>query len=151
MKDNIALGAIAGAIGGAVGLIYSYTMFLLGISPISSLNLAATMVVMDIVNLTLGGVIWSIITHLVVAAAFGVIVAYILLWSGKDFWLLKGTVAGALFCLTTHSYLIPLMRTDAQVHNLIFNPSSFGTMITTHSLIGLITAFLIVWYSRLTS
>ena len=144
MKDNIALGSVAGAIGGAVGIIYSYTLFRLGVSPLSSIQLAASLVTIDILNLTIGGIIWSIITHLIVASLFGKILLHIIKYSGKDCWMLKGIGVGAIFCLITHSYLIPLMRTERQIRNLIFNPASFGTMITTHSIIGLTTAFIIV-------
>ncbi len=145
MKDNITIGTIAGIIGGAVGLIFSYSMFLLGVSPMASLHLAASLVVTDIINLTTGGIIWSIITHLTVAATFSVLLTYIILYTGKENWALKGIGFGALFCLIAHSYFIPLMRTD--IRALIFNAPSFGTMITTHSLIGLIASFIIVKYT----
>lgn len=140
----IVLGAMAGAAGGAIGLAFSYSMYLLGISPIASLHLAATLVVTDIINLTTGGVIWSIVTHLTVSSVFGILMTYVLLYTGREYWVFKGIGTGAVFCLLAHSYLIPLMRTDAQVRNLIFNAPSFGTMITTHSLIGLVTACIIV-------
>ncbi len=144
MKDTIAIGTIAGLIGGTIGLVFSYSMFLAGISPIASLHLAASLVVMDILNLTIGGIIWSIVTHLSVAAAFSIILAHILLRTGKDYWILKGMGFGAIFCLIAHSYFIPLMRTD--IRELIFNAPSFGTMITTHALIGLISSYIITRY-----
>ena len=146
MKDDIVLGSIAGAIGGFIGLIFSYSMFLLGISPMSSINLAATLVVMDIVNLTPAGVIFSIVVHLTIASLFGTLLTYILRYSGKEYWAFKGVMFGALTCIILHSYLIPLMRTDEQVRSLIFNPPSWGTMVTTHSIIGLVAAFIIVKY-----
>ncbi len=147
MKDPIVLGSVAGSIGGAIGLIFSHSLFLLGIPPISSVHLAATMVVMDITNLTTGGVIWSLVTHFVVASTYGVLITYFLLKTGKDYWLLKGMLTGAFFCLIAHSYLIPLMRTEPQVHSLIFNAPSFGTMITAHSIIGVVAVFIVVRYS----
>lgn len=146
MKDNIAFGSMAGAIGGVIGLIYSYTLFRLGISPMASIHLAASLVVTDVLNLTIGGIIWAIVTHLTIAATFGVLFNYFLIFSGKDYWPLKAMGGGALLCLISHSYLIPLMRTDAQVRSLIFNAPSFGTMISTHALISLITCFIIVKY-----
>lgn len=144
MKDAITMGTIAGFIGGIVGLVFSYSMFFLGISPISSVHLAASLVVTDILNLSMGGFLWSIITHLTVSAAFGIILAYIIRYSGRENWWLKGAGTGAIICLIAHSYLIPLMRTD--LRGLIFNAPSFGTMITTHSLIGLMASFIIVKY-----
>jgi hypothetical protein len=135
-------------IGGAVGLLFSLTMFLLNISPISSINLAATMVTIDIVNLTVGGVIWSIVTHFFIAGFYGILMLYVLKYFGNDFWVVKGIITGAILCLISHSYLIPLMRTEQQVHSLIFNPPSFGTMITSHAIISLVTAFTIVRYTR---
>lgn len=146
LKDYIVFGSMAGAIGGAVGLIFSYIMFLLGFTPLSSIHLAATLVTIDVLNLTTGGIIFSLVTHFAVASQFGILLLYILKSSGKDFWIFKGISIGAIFCLVAHSYLIPLMRTDPLVRGLIFNAPSFGTMITTHSLIGLITAFIIVKY-----
>ena len=146
MKDNIVFGSIAGAIGGAVGLIYSYILFRLGISPMASLHLAASLVVTDVLHLTIGGIIWAIVTHLIIAATFGVLFNYLLIFSGKDYWAFKAVGVGALLCLIAHSYLIPLMRTDQQLRSLIFNAPSFGTMISTHALISLITCFIIVKY-----
>lgn len=57
MQDKTIFGSITGIAGGFAGLLFSYTMFLLGISPISSINVAASLVVIDVVNLTLGGII----------------------------------------------------------------------------------------------
>ncbi len=85
MKDNIAVGSLAGLIGGTIGIIYSYIMFLLGITPMSSVHIAATLVVIDVINLTTLGFINSIFTHLLVAATFGVLLTYILLLTGKDY------------------------------------------------------------------
>ncbi len=146
MKDNIIVGAVSGVIGGAVGLTYSYIMFLMGITPMSSLHIAATLVVIDVINLTTLGFVNAIFTHLLVAAVFGVLLTYTLLYTGKDFWVLKGLGFGALFCLIAHSYLIPLMRTDEQVRTLIFNEPSWSTALSTHMLIGLISVTLIVKY-----
>lgn len=146
MKDTIFAGTVAGVIAGAAGLMFSYTLFLLGITPISSVHLAATLIVMDVINLSPGAVIFAVVTHLVVSSFFSIILTYVLLFTGKNFWLLKGGGFGALFCLVAHSFLIPLMRTDAQVRSLIFNTPSFGVMITTHTLIGLVAAFIIVKY-----
>lgn len=149
MKDNIAVGAMSGAIGGAIGITFSYSMFLLGITPLSSVHLAATLVVIDIINLTTLGFINAVFTHLLVASVFGVLLTYILLMTGKDFWILKGIVFGALFCLMTHAYFIPLMRTDEQVRTLIFNAPSWSIALLTHMLIGLTTATAIVKYHYL--
>jgi hypothetical protein len=146
LKDNVAVGAIAGLIGGIIGLAYSYIMFLLGITPMSSVNLAATLVVIDVLNLSALAFINAIFTHLLVASTFGVLLTYILLYTGKDFWLLKGFGFGALFCLVAHSYLIPLMRTDEQVRTLIFNPISWTIALSTHIMIGLISVTIIVKY-----
>jgi hypothetical protein len=149
LKDNIAVGSMAGVIGGTVGIMFSYTVFLLGLSPLSSIHLAATLVVIDIQNLTALGYIDAIFTHLLVASVFGVLLTYILLCTGKSFWLLKGIGFGALFCLMTHAYLIPLMRTDEQVRTLIFNSPSWTTMGLTHMLIGFVTVKIIVKYHYL--
>ena len=42
-------------------------MFILGISPISSINVAASFVVIDVINLTIGGIILSKVTHMPIA------------------------------------------------------------------------------------
>jgi hypothetical protein len=81
-------------------------MFLLGVTPMSSVHLAATLVVIDVINLTFLGFINAIFTHLLVAAVFGILLTSILLKTGKDYWPLKGVGWGAIFCLITHSYLI---------------------------------------------
>lgn len=144
MKDKVVIGSMAGAIGGAVGVIFSYTMFRLGISPMSSINLAASLVVKDVVNLTVGGIFWALIVHFLVASLYGVILMYFLIFSGKEYWAIKGAGFGAVLCLISHSYLIPLMRTDEQVRNLIFNAPSFGTILISHVLISSVTAYILV-------
>lgn len=149
MRDNIVFGSMAGAIGGVIGLILSYSLFLLGISPMASVHLAATLVTVDVIHLATGEVIWSIITHLVVASVFGILLTYVLLYSGREYWWFKGIGTGFVFCLVTHSYLIPLLRTDAQVRSLILNAPSFGAIGITHALIGLVSAFIIVKYRHL--
>lgn len=146
MKDNIAVGTLAGAIGGTIGMTFSYIMFLLGVTPLSSVHLAATLVATDVINLTTLGFINAVFTHILVAAVFGIILTYILLYTGKDFWILKGIGFGAFFCLITHAYLIPLMRTDEQVRTLIFNAPSWSIALSTHMLIGLITVTIIAKY-----
>ncbi len=144
MNDNVIVGAFAGIVGGIIGIIYSHFMFLLGFSPISSVHIAASLVIIDILNPTTLGYANAIITHLVVAAAFGVLLTYILVYTGKDFWPIKGLGFGAFFCLLAHSYLIPLMRTDEQTRALIFNAPSWTLTISTHMLIGIIAAAIIV-------
>lgn len=146
MKDKIAVGSISGVIGGTIGLTLSYSMYRLGISPISSINVAASLVVLDILNLTPTGVIFSIITHLAVASLFGVLLLFILKFFGKEYWAMKGIMFGALFCLLMHSYFIPLMRTDLQVRSLFFNTPSWGTILATHTLIGLVDSTILVKY-----
>jgi hypothetical protein len=148
MKDKIIAGSVAGAVGGVFGLIFSYSLFLLGISPVSSINIAGSFVALDILNLTTGGIIWAIIVHFVVATIYGVMLIYFLLITGKDYWLVKGVLTGAAFCLIAHAYLLPLMRTDATVHSLIFNPPSFGTMTLAHTIIGMVSAYVIIRYAK---
>jgi hypothetical protein len=84
----------------------------------------------------------------VVASVFGILLTYVLLYSGREYWWFKGIGTGFVFCLVAHSYLIPLMRTDTQVRSLILNAPSFGAIGTTHALIGLVSAFIIVKYHR---
>ncbi len=146
MKDRIAFGSLAGSIGGAVGLVFSYVLFLLGITPMASVHLAATLVTQDVLNLTTGGFICAVITHFAVASLFGVLLLHFLIFFGKDFWVLKAISLGVIFCLIAHSYLIPLLRTDPLVRGLIFNPPSFGTILATHALISLVGGLIMVRY-----
>jgi hypothetical protein len=149
MKDHITVGAMAGLIAGAIGMTYSHTMFLLGFTPMSALHLAASLVTTDVINLTTLEVVNAVFTHLLVAANFAVLLTYLLVTTGKDFWVIKGIGFGATFCLISHSYLIPLMRTDEQVRTLIFNGPSWTVTLTNHILIGLISAIIIVKYHYL--
>ena len=89
LKDKIAIGTVAGFISGTVGLVFSYGFFHIDISSVSSLHLAASLVVMDILNLSLGGIIWSVVTHLAVSAAFSVLLTYMLFLTGKEYWALR--------------------------------------------------------------
>jgi hypothetical protein len=145
MRDTFGMGVIAGLIGGLVGIVFSHTLFLLGVTSIASLHLAAALVVNDIFNLTAGGVFWSVVAHFSIAASFGVLMALVIRYSGRDYWVLKAVILGALVCMILHSYLMPILRPDID-----FRPTAaeFGTMVVTHSLISLVATYIIVKYYR---
>ncbi len=146
MRDIFIGGSVAGLIGGIIGIAFSHSLFLLGLTPISSLHLAAALVLPEMFVLTTGGVFISLVTHLIVASVFGVALILILYYTGKDYYIFKGIASGAFACLVLHSYLLPLVRPDLEIRH---STSAAITMITTHSIIGLVAAFIIAKYSKI--
>ncbi len=106
MRDKFIGGFVAGVIGGIIGIVFSHSLFLLGLSPISSLHLATALVVPEMFALTTGGVFISFLTHLIVAGVFGVVLLLILYYTGKDYYILKGIASGAFACLVLHQSLL---------------------------------------------
>jgi uncharacterized membrane protein YagU involved in acid resistance len=146
MDDLIFGGSIAGLIGGTVGIIFSHSMFIAGVTPTSSLHLAAALVLHDVMNLGTADIIISLLTHLATAAAFGVALALILRYTGKDHYLFKGAGFGVVICLIMHAYLIPILRRDLPITTVA---SESFVMITTHAIIGIIAAIILVRYTKL--
>lgn len=147
MKNiNFTLGAISGLIAGTVGVIFSHTVYLLGITPFSSIHLAAAILIRDNFKLSLGGFILALINHLVISATFGVAMVIILYYTGEKHYIIKGLGFGYLTCLFLSAFLIPIIRTDI---DLIPSAVSSAGKLFTHSLIGLISAFIIVKYRKL--
>jgi hypothetical protein len=148
MQDLIITGIAAGLAGGTVGVIFSHSLYLAGVTSLSSIHLAAALVLMEINNLTAAGLILSLATHLLVASAYGVALTLLLHYTGKDHYIIKGLSSGAVSCLVLHSYLLPMVRSDL---NLIPNAAAGLTMLITHSFIGLVAAIVIVKYAKLHS
>lgn len=146
MKDTVFAGGIAGLAGGTVGIIFSHTMFILGFTPISSLHLAAALVLKDIMNLGTADIIIALAAHLLTAWAFGVILLIIFRYTGRDHYVFKGIGFGMVTCLILHSYLLPLLRRDLALTNVA--PESI-VMLMTHGIIGLVAAIVLVNYSKL--
>jgi hypothetical protein len=69
------------------------------------------LVVIDIINLTPGGFISAILAHLSVAGFFGVLMTYLLLYTGKDFWVRTG----AFYWAKTNSRDIMMLKTHGRV------------------------------------
>ncbi len=143
---NLTLGALSGLIAGTVGVIFSHTVYLFGITPFSSIHLAAAILIRDNFKLSLGGFILALINHLVISATFGVAMVIILYYTGKKHYIIKGVGFGYLTCLFLSAFLIPLIRTDI---DLIPSAVSSAGKLFTHSLIGVVSAYIIVKYGEI--
>jgi hypothetical protein len=139
-------GLVAGIMAGLAGFIFSHTMYILGLSKLSSIHLTGALELENIAEVTMGGFVLALIVHLILSGIFGLSLSVLINFMGSGFWLLKGAVAGAFGDMLLHNFLLALIRPDL---NLDPNAATSATLLATHILMGIVAAFIVVYYSRL--
>ncbi len=98
IRDKIALGTLAGLVASIPQLILNFFFVSLGISAYYSFQLSAGVFVRDhqttitLGGLLLGGLLWEF------ASAFlGVLIVYVLHFTGREYWWLKGILSSISF------------------------------------------------------
>lgn len=141
---NTAAGAVTGFVAGmATGLI-STGLFLMDICQLCLIRIGGGLFMRSMLTET--SLAWTVIgwlSHLTVSIVLGVILAYILSFTGKDFALLKGAIFGAVVWVVTIGFISPL----AGYISARPSPGDIILVFVYHVLFGLIAAWLLVRYS----
>jgi hypothetical protein len=112
--DRVVAGSAAGlvtgiALGVAVNLLNAA-----GLTTYNTVQIAGSVLmgqnISDPMSAGMQVVAWS--SHLVIAMAVGVLLAYFISYSGRDFGLLKGTLLGAFFWLFSNGIMAPLLELE---------------------------------------
>lgn len=127
MRDTITIGTIAGLISTTVLTIFVWVVRVLGYKFITTWDTAANVLVdKSLIHTPIGQLI-GFVAHFTLGAFFGVMVAYTLRFTGKDYYLLKGIGLGALVWLVSIGFFMHLLKIEIQgrsdpLSNLIVIP-----------------------------
>jgi len=145
VRDPIVLGALAGLAGSVVRAFLTHLLFMIGVANASGLHVAQRDIMHVPEPLTGLNLVVSIIAFLVFGALPGVILALVYVFFGRDY----GYVKGAGFGLTVYflgvNFLLPIVQPDLDL------PLSALTILgsyITHTLYGLVTAFVILRFGQ---
>ena len=145
LRDTLTIGAIAGIIGTVVMHLLSMLWKWLGLIKISTLQVAATLFLSwDQVNTPIGYIVGAA-SHLMIGAAGGVILAYFIRFSGKDYYWLKGLALSGLMLLAGMGFVMRILKIAPQMGN-----DGLTTLlhIISYMIYGLVSAYIIAKYSN---
>jgi hypothetical protein len=97
LQDKVALGAVTGVAASLPGLLFNLFSVLLGTTEHYSFQLSAGVFLREDLlstagGLVLGGILWEL-----TSAFLGVLIVYVLHFTGKEFWWLKGPLTSIPF------------------------------------------------------
>lgn len=145
MRDTLTIGSIAGALGTFVMHIFSILFEKLGLIKITTLQISSAIFLdWSQVNTTMGIVVGAIV-HFIIGAAGGVLLAYFIRFSGKDYYLVKGLALAGLMLLVGMGLIMPVIRIVPQIKNEV---STVLFHIVTFFAYGLFTSYIIARYGK---
>lgn len=145
MKDTFTIGSMAGVIAIVIIQVISMLLVWLGVIDMTILDVAVALFLAEAQAGTAAGITVGVVTHLVAGGGGGVVLAYLIKLTGRDFYWLKGLALGGAVNLLLMGFavslldLVPHMREDA-VTMLVHILEQF--------LYGLIAAYIIVRFGR---
>jgi hypothetical protein len=145
MSDTITIGTIAGFAGTIVMTIYKGILLLFGFKFITTWETAAHIILApDLCQSPIGYFI-GFTMQCILGSIVGVIVAYTLRFSGKDFYLLKGLGVGAITWLGSVGFFMRFLRIELQGrHDALTNLLTVLDWV----LLGMICAVIVAKYAR---
>lgn len=147
MKDTLTIGTIAGISGTIVMHLSSMLFMSLGLAKITSLQASAAIFLnWSEVNTTVGFIIGAIV-HLMIGAAGGVLLAYFIKSSGKDYYWLKGLALAGFMLLVGMGLIESALKIVPQLRN-----DSITTLahIISYIIYGLVSSYVIAKYGKFT-
>lgn len=149
IHDKIALGTIAGIAGTIPSLVLNFISFKFGLTNYYSFQLAGGIYLLkpltdSVSGLILGGIVWE-----AMGALLGIITAYLILATGKDFWWLKGiVVSNGIFFVLIYGFFFALGGQLVGPKVVPWDVKTNYTVLLENLLFGLTTSYLIVRLSR---
>lgn len=145
MKDTLTIGTIAGISGTIVMHLLSMVWKSLGIIKITTLQVSAAILLSWSQVNTIYGYLVGIIVHLVIGAAGGVLLAYLLKLSGKDYYWLKGLALAGFMLLIGMGLIVRLLKIAPQMKN-----DGLTTLMHTLNYVvyGLLSSYIIAKYGK---
>jgi hypothetical protein len=145
MRDTITIGVIAGFCGTLVMTIYKLVLLSLGYNFIPTWDTAAHIILNHHLCYTPVGYMIGFCLQFVLGSIFGIMVAYTLRLTGKDYYLLKGLGVGAIIWLGSLGLFMRLLQI-----RLDGRSDAFTNWLTMFDwvLLGLISSVIVARYAR---
>ncbi len=143
MGDTLTLGTIAGTLGTGAMHILSVLFLKLNLIRITTLQVSSAIFIdWSQVNTPLG-IIIGIIVHIIIGAAGGVLLAYFIRFSGKDFYYIKGLALAGFMLLVGMGLIIPVIGIVPQLKQEV---ATVFFHILYYLVYGLVTSYIIARY-----
>jgi len=145
MRDTITIGSIAGFISTTILTLFAWTVQLFGFKFITTWETAASIFLnSNLIHAPIGYLV-GFIAQFALGAVFGIIVAYTLRLTGKDFYLLKGIGVGALIWLASIGLFMRFLHIDLYGRG---DPHSNLMAIIEFNILGIINSFIVKKYAK---
>jgi hypothetical protein len=110
MRDTITIGTIAGLVATMVMSLFNFLIRLLGFEFINTWETAANIFLIPSLIHTPIGYFIGWVAQFILGSIFGLVVAFTLRVTGKDFYLLKGIGVGALVWMVSIGFFMRLLH-----------------------------------------
>jgi hypothetical protein len=145
-QDTLAIGTLAGITGTVVMHGFSEIWKLLGLAKITTLQVSgAIFIARDQLDTPVGFII-SIIVHLMVGSAGGVLLAYYMKYAGKNLYWLKGLALASFMLLGGMGFMVRVMQIMPQMHK---ETVTVLLHIINYFIYGLVVAYVVARYGEL--
>lgn len=145
-QDTLAIGTLAGIAGTLIMHGFSILWKYLGLAKVTTMQVSgAILVAPDQLNTPVGLII-SIIVHLMVGSAGGVLLAYYMKYTGKDLYWLKGLALSGFMLLAGMGFIVHVMQIMPQMHR---DTLTVFFHIINYLIYGEVVAFVIARYGEL--
>lgn len=145
LRDTLTIGTIAGVLGTLVMHLLSMLWKSLGLIKITTLQVSATIFLSwDQVNTPIGYIVGAV-SHLMIGAAGGVILAYFIRFSGKDYYWLKGLALAGFMALAGMGFIVRILKIAPQMGN---DALTNLLHIISYMIYGLVSSYIIAKYSN---
>jgi hypothetical protein len=145
MRDTITIGTIAGLTGTAIMALFNLFVRLLGFTFITTWETAANIFLNPHIIHTPTGYFVGLLAQFILGSIFGMIVAYTLRFTGKDFYILKGIGVGAVVWLASIGFFMRLLHIEIQGRN---EPLSNIMAVIEFNMMGIISSMIIAKYAK---
>ncbi|ATW26381.1 DUF6789 family protein [Candidatus Formimonas warabiya] len=145
MKDTLTIGTIAGIIGTIVMHLLSMLWKSLGLIKITSLQVAASLFLSWNQVTTPIGYMVGVLSHIMIGAAGGVLLAYFIRFSGKDYYWLKGLALAGFMLLAGMGFVVRILKIAPQMGN---DSLTALLHILNYMVYGLVCSYIIARYSK---
>lgn len=147
MRDTITIGTIAGLVSTTVMTIINWTVRLLGFKFITTWETATHIFLNKALIHTPTGYIVGFVGQFALGSIFGVLVAYTLRFTGKDFYILKGIGMGAVVWLASIGFFMHFLNIQIQGRG---EPLSNLIAILDFIVLGIIDSYIVKRYAKFT-
>lgn len=139
VQDTVASGTVAGTLGGLVKLAINLVLYVIGVAKTTTLHASAAALLPPGAPLGLpSSLMVGLVVDWLIGVGLGILGAYILRLTGRDFLWLKGIVYGGLIWVLGYGFLATLV-----VPKWLIRPdlATSASMLAAHLAYGLTTLF----------